>query len=88
MERMNSVWVESLYSKPLVGVCDGDDPIIVFAPGLLDEGLRYLMTGAYTGDFPNDFFVSREMGSWIGRVNNERGHRFKDEMTSKITEGG
>ncbi|MEQ1852216.1 MAG: hypothetical protein ABMA01_11560 [Chthoniobacteraceae bacterium] len=78
----------SLYSRPLVRVDDAADATIIFAPGLMDEGFRYVMMSAYTGDFPNDFFLSAEMRAWIGAANNERGHRFNREMAAEVEKLG
>lgn len=78
----------SLYSRPLVRLPDGRDPTILFAAGLASEAFQYVLSGAYTGDLPAEYFLSRKMRAWIGGVNNERGHRFNREMAAHFEKAG
>ena len=66
----------SLVMRPFVRDVDGKGSII-FAPGLVHDGIGLLLTRLLTGRLPADDFRSAEMRSWIGEVTRQLGNEFE-----------
>ncbi len=66
----------SLIMRPFVRDVD-DRGNIIFAPGLVHDGIGLLLTRLLTGRLPADDFKSAEMRSWIGDVTRQRGNEFE-----------
>ena len=75
----------SAIARPIFQV---DDQHVVYSPGFLEEGLRYLMDNAYSGDIPADFYQTSEMRRWVGRRTHERGEHFNDLVLERVNQLG
>lgn len=77
----------SFVSRPILRVCDGDDPLLVIAPGALRKGFAYVLDGAYNGRFEQAFFRTKEMRDvWWGKAS--EGHTFNAEVARRLSEAG
>jgi len=73
--------------RPIVQLSEGQNPIVLIAPVLLDIAFRYLL-GAADGDLPAELFDSPPMVSWIGAAVNEQGHKFNHVVADKLATFG
>jgi hypothetical protein len=77
----------SFVSRPILRVDDGDDPLLIIAPGALRKGFAYVVDGAYNGRFEQTFFRTKEMRDvWWGKA--REGHTFNAEVASALSEAG
>ncbi len=72
----------SVLSRPVVQV---DADTIIYSPGLLDDGLKYLVDNAYSGDLPSEFYRSANMRAWVGAQAHARGERFNDLVSERLS---
>jgi hypothetical protein len=75
----------SAISRPIIQI---DDRHVLYSPGFLYEGLRYLVENAYSGDLPADFYRTPKMRAWIGMRTHERGERFNDLVLERVKKVG
>ncbi len=75
----------SAISRPIIQI---DDRHVLYSPGFLNDGLRYLVENAYSGDLPADFYRTHEMREWIGRKTHERGEQFNDLVLERVKKLG
>jgi hypothetical protein len=75
----------SAIARPIIQI---DDQHVLYSPGFLDEGLRYLVDNAYSGDLPADFYRTPEMRAWIGKRTHQRGEQFNDLVLERINKIG
>lgn len=77
----------SFVSRPILRVDDGDDPLLIIAPGALRKGFAYVVDGAYNGRFEQAFFRTKEMRDvWWGKA--REGHTFNAEVARALSEVG
>jgi hypothetical protein len=78
----------SLLARPLVRLTDDNDAPVLYTAGLLSDGLRYVVTGAYQGRFDSQYFRSAEFQSWVGWANHTAGERFNERVAERFRELG
>lgn len=77
----------SFATRPILRIDDGDDPLLIVAPGALRKGFAYVVDGAYNGHFEQAFFHTKEMRDvWWGKV--REGHTFNAEVARALSEIG
>ncbi len=65
----------SAIARPIIQI---DDQHVLYSPGFLDEGLRYLVDNAHSGDLPADFYRTPESArAWRAVQSNGSGAREK-----------
>ncbi|HEX2654636.1 MAG TPA: hypothetical protein VHN11_13415, partial [Xanthobacteraceae bacterium] len=77
----------SVLRKPFVQLDDADDPILMFAPGILRDGFGYSLRNYYAGDFPR-WQLTPKMKAWAGKVRNKMGKEFGAEVAARLKELG
>lgn len=77
----------SLLMRPLVELGGEQRTWFVSVP-MLEKAFAYLVGNVFSGNFPQEFFGSAEMRSYIGGVANKRGHDFNAEVTEVFSESG
>jgi hypothetical protein len=78
----------SLLARPLVRLDESAESPVLFSVGLMEQSLRYVVGGAYQGDFDSLYFRSAEMRQWIGSANHARGNEFNCSVTERFRELG
>ena len=79
----------SLMSKPIIQLDKGEDPSIMFAPGMVYENLLHFVTGVCYGDFDEAFFAKNgELQKWVGFINNKHGSEFNEQVACKFRQNG
>lgn len=78
----------SVVSRPLlIFGRDDNDPVFFGAAGLR-QGVGYLFDKTEQGQLPDTFFRSMEMKSYIGAVNDQRGHAFNQTVAEELQTRG
>ena len=77
----------SLVRRPIVELGGGeDDAVLISATGLENTG-RYLC-GAFDARLPAEMFSNEKMIRWIGAAAEREGHKFNEEVASRLREMG
>lgn len=77
----------SFVSRPILGVNNNDDPLLLIAPGALRQGFTYVLDGAYSGRLDQSFFHTNEMKhKWWGKAS--EGHTFTSEVADALSKAG
>jgi hypothetical protein len=77
----------SLYLRPLVVVGLSPRAWAVSAPAF-ERSFRYVLNHLEHGRFPEVFFQSREMRTFVGRIANQRGHQFAQSVEKAFASKG
>ena len=77
----------SVLRRPLLQIDDGDDPMIIVAPGLLRDAFMYMIGNYHRGDFPARQLRSG-MRSWAGTTRDKVGHEFNLTVAARLKELG
>ena len=78
----------SILRRPLVQLDDGEDPLLMIAPGLAREAFAYTVSGFYGGEIPQWQVRSREMQHWLGSANHRHRFAFNAEVAVRLSELG
>ena len=78
----------SAAARPLLILGDNKDDKILYGVGSLAQSVRYLMQRTEQGWLPEDFFISKAMKSYIGAINDERGHSFAKSVAAAFHDQG
>jgi len=79
----------SLMARPLVSLGEPqDDNVFIYAPGLLHDAFGRVVINAYRGKVDAGSFTTAEMRSWIGAVNDRRGHSFNQRVATELSDRG
>jgi len=76
-----------LLRRPLLQLTDDDDPTILFAPGLLREGLASTVANYYNASYP-DWHLGPAMRRYAGYARNRDGLQFNQEVGARMVELG
>jgi hypothetical protein len=76
----------SLVSRPIVRVTGAGRAVYLICPGLLETGLRNIILRSAEGSLPEDYFLTGQMKTWIGKANNRRGHTFNEFVAERLRE--
>jgi hypothetical protein len=77
----------SYLSRPILRVYDGDDPLLIIAPGALRNGFAYVVGGSYHGRLDRAFFSTKEMKDvWLGKA--REGYTFNAAVARTLSEAG
>ena len=72
--------------KPILVFGEKDEDKVIFGAGTLANGCIHLLDRSENGRLPQEFFTSREMKEYIGRVNDARGHAFARCVADQMRE--
>ncbi len=78
----------SLLRLPLIQLDDGEDPLIVVAPGLLRDAVVYTVDNFHEGYFPCWQIQTNGMRTWAGTAADRRGSRFSQKVAVQLRELG
>jgi len=78
----------SVLRRPLIQIDSGDDPIIIFAPGLVREAFAALVAWFHRGEIPSSQARSQPMCKWIGHANNVQRVEFNSTVARRMKELG
>ncbi len=74
--------------RPLLIFGEQDDDTIFYSVSMLRAGFTYLVGKIREGQLSQGFFTSREMKSYIGKINDQLGHAFENEVAERFREAG
>ena len=74
--------------RPLLVYGEEDDSAVLYGVGALRLGFGYLLHRTERGQFPETFFVSQEMKSYLGAAKNKRGHAFEATVADLYRKNG
>lgn len=74
----------SVVVRPLLIFGDEDTDRVLFGVGALPGGIAHLLERIEQGHLPQDFFTSRTMRQYIGRVNYQKGHAFTQTVSDQL----
>lgn len=77
----------SLLRRPLLRLDDGEDPTLLFAPGMVRDAFAYMLGNYHRGDFP-DYQLSPKMKAWTKREGGARGTAFAEEVAAALGKAG
>ena len=78
----------SVTTKPILALGEQDHDKVLFGAGTLRRGFQYLLGKIENGHLPQEFFRSREMKRYIGKVNDEKGHAFARSVADQMRKDG
>ncbi|WP_426169702.1 hypothetical protein [Sandarakinorhabdus sp. DWP1-3-1] len=73
----------SLVHRPIVQIGEGDDPLVLIAPALVDHFITRFFE-AEQGLVPVELFTGDAMRSWIGAAVNRDGHAFNKSVADEM----
>lgn len=74
----------SLIGRPIVAVDNDSDPTLVVAPGMIERALVHNVASAQEGGLQGEFWVSREMRSYVGSAGEKAGMDFNAQVAAEI----
>ena len=78
----------SITAKPVIVFGERDQDRVFFGAGTLRRGFQYLLGMIENGHMPQEFFRSREMKRYIGKVNDQKGHAFARSVADQMRKAG
>lgn len=78
----------SILRRPLIQTETGDDPIIVFASGLVREAFAAMVGWFHSGEISSSQVRSHVMCKWIGQANNVQRVEFNSTVARRMQELG
>jgi hypothetical protein len=78
----------SVLRRPFLEVDSAEDPVIAFAPGLVGESFRAIVTRFESGEILPSQAVSSAMQQWIGHANNVQRTEFNSSVAARMEELG
>ena len=76
----------SMVVRPLLIAGKRDTDNVLFGVGAVRVGIAYLLDKIEQGHLSQDFFKSRTMRQYIGRVNDLKGHAFAQTVSDQMAE--
>lgn len=77
----------SLTRRPIIQLGDGEEPEIIISAVLLSRVVRRYFE-IIEGKLGSELFDTKEIGKWIGKVVDERGHAFNHSVAGRLKELG
>ncbi|GHD04523.1 hypothetical protein GCM10019060_41310 [Novosphingobium pokkalii] len=77
----------SLLRKPFLQIEEGNETVLLFAPGQIRDSFVYMLGNFHRGEFPQEQ-LSPKMKSWAGKSADRRGAAFSAEVAAKLVEMG
>lgn len=74
----------SLIGRPLVALNAESDPLLAIAPAIVERAARHNLGGASVGGLQGDFWLSKQMRSYVGRAGERAGIEFNERVASAI----
>ncbi|QTD57300.1 hypothetical protein [Parasphingorhabdus cellanae] len=74
----------SLIGRPLVALNADPDPLIAVAPALVERAARHNIGGASAGGLQGEFWVSKQMRSYVGGAGERLGMEFNERVAEAI----
>ncbi len=78
----------SIVRRPFLQVDTGDDPVVVFAPGLLGEAFYAMVVRFHSGEISSSQARSPKMCKWIGHANRVHRVEFNSTVACRMRELG
>lgn len=78
----------SLIGRPLVALNTDTDPLLVIAPAIVERAARHNLSGAAVGGLQGEFWVSKQMRSYVGGAGNRAGLEFNERVADLIRSQG
>lgn len=78
----------SLISRPMIQLSSAGKPHYLVAPGLFRDGATKVIDYCLSGGYDAKDFPPGRMRSWIGAIENRRGHEFNHEVADRLKELG
>lgn len=74
----------SLIGRPLVALNSDPDPLLAVAPALVERAARHNIGGASAGGLQGEFWVSKQMRSYVGGAGERLGLEFNERVAEAI----
>ena len=78
----------SVVVRPLLIFGENDEDKVFYGAGALKMCFGYLLDRTEQGQFPDHFFTSKKMISYVGAVNDKRGHDFAKFVAKELKKKG
>lgn len=78
----------SLIGRPLVAMTNDEDPLLAIAPAIVERAARHNVAGASAGGLQGDFWVSKEMRSFVGNAGERTGMEFNERVAQAVQAQG
>ncbi len=78
----------STVRRPIIQLNRMRDPLLVIAPGMLRESIRYIVSSYHDGAFPDRHYRSTLMKKWSGKQASVRGPRFAKQVSDYMRQYG
>lgn len=74
----------SVSARPLVALTDDEDPLVAFAPNVLQRAVMIAVVGAKSGSLQNLFWTSKEMRRYAGVRGGDIGMGFNQSVAAAV----
>lgn len=78
----------SVLRRPILQLDDSADPLLVLAPGLIEQSILYILRNYHQGYYHVGQLQSPKMRSWSGYIADKRGKAFSGAVADRMTELG
>lgn len=78
----------SITRRPLIRLAKGENGEVLVVPGILREGFAATLLNMYDGSYEAPRLTSGKMRRWAGKISNERGHDFQEEVAIELRKLG
>lgn len=72
--------------KPILVFGEKDEDKVIYGAGTLANGCFHLLDRSENGRLPQEFYASKKMKVYIGKVNDARGHAFARSVADQMRE--
>jgi len=79
---------QSMIGRPIVGISEGEDPLVVVAPGIIERSALHNIMGARGGGLHGEFWTSKEMRRFVGGMADRLGLEFNDQVAAAVAQLG
>ncbi|VAW77333.1 hypothetical protein MNBD_GAMMA12-3179 [hydrothermal vent metagenome] len=78
----------SILRRPFIQLETDKDPILIVAPGLVRDSVRYMLQNYYSGGFAGWQLQTSEMRRWVGKSMHKRGTDFSIKVSESLSKLG